>query len=361
MNNEIVRVGIIGSGFISDVYARAFRYVPDAQLIAVASPTPGNAQQFATRYGVPNAFEHYQGVLARKDIDMVVVGIPNDLHAEITIAAAQAGKHIVMDKPLSITLEEADTMIEACQRANVLLMYGENLVFTPKMNQAKALMDEGALGKVFLVKHAAGHFGPHSRWFWEAKRSGGGSLLDIGCHLIESTRWLLGKPVVKSITASMGTYAHRERTTCDDQAFCLIEYEGNRIVQIESTWARQGGGGDLFEVYGDQGVTRGEARDNSLLTYSAIGYGYAGEKVTSTQGYTFTAVEEIWNNGIPREMQHFVRCVKGLEKPIETGEDGREVLKIIYAAYQSAGEGRRIEWPYAPPTVAKPIDLWKPQ
>jgi len=357
---DSVRVGIIGSGFISDVYARAFQFVPDAQIVAVASPTPGKAQQFAARYSIPRSFADYRDLLALNDVDMVVVGIPNDLHAEVTLAAAQAGKHVVMDKPLSLTLTEADAMIEACQRANVLLMYGENLVFTPKGQQAKALIDEGAFGNVFLIKHSGGHFGPHSPWFWDAKRSGGGSLLDIGCHLIESTRWMLGKPQVKSVTAQIGTYAHRGKTQCDDQAFCLIEYEGNRITLIESTWARQGGGDDFFEIYGDKGVTRGEARNNTLLTYSAEGYGYAGEKVSSTQGYTFTAIQEVWNNGMPQEMQHFVRCVRGLEQPIETGADGREVLKIIYAAYQSAGEGRRIDWPYEPPPTVAPISLWKP-
>jgi predicted dehydrogenase len=80
-----------------------------------------------------------------------------------------------------------------------------------------------------------------------------------------------------------------------------------------------------------------------------------------TTGWTFTMFEEVWNYGFPQELAHFVNCVLGKEAPIETGEDGREVLKIIYAAYQSAREGRKIEWPYQPPAVDKPIDLWKPQ
>ena len=89
------------------------------------------------------------------------------------------------------------------------------------------------------------------------------------------------------------------------------------------------------------------------------GGGRPTEKMDVTTGWTFTMFEEVWNYGFPQELQHFANCVQGKETPLETGEDGREVLKIIYAAYQSAGEGRRIEWPYTPPTVDKPIDLWK--
>ena len=129
---------------------------------------------------------------------------------------------------------------------------------------------------------------------------------------------------------------------------------------IENSWAKGGGVDDRCEVYGKRGHTRADLlRGSSLLTYSEDGYGYAVEKSGTTQGYTFTMFEEIWNYGFPQEMQHFTNCVLGKETCIETGQDGREVLKIMYAAYQSAGEGRKIEWPYTPPIVKKPIDLWK--
>jgi predicted dehydrogenase len=128
----------------------------------------------------------------------------------------------------------------------------------------------------------------------------------------------------------------------------------------ENSWAKRGGVDDRCEIYGSGGFTRADLlRGSALLTYSHEGYGYAVEKAGTTKGYTFTMFEEIWNYGFPQELRHFARCVLGRETPMETGEDGREVLKIIYAAYQSAGEGRKITWPYEPPpNVAKPIDLW---
>ena len=355
-----VRVGIVGSGFIADIHAAALKMVPEAELVAVASPTPGKAKHFAAERQIPHAYEDYHDLLARDDIQVVLLGLPNYLHCAATIAAAQARKHVICEKPLATTVAEADRMIAACKEANVLLMYAEELCFAPKYVRAKTLVDEGALGKVFKVYQAEEHFGPHMPWFWDVEKSGGGVLLDMGCHSLEFGRWILGKPPVKSVTASLGTFVHGDRTRGEDHAVCVVEYEGAMAI-AENSWAKQGGVDDRAEIYGSGGFTRADLlRGSSLLTYSEPGYGYAVEKAASTQGYTFTMFEENWNYGFPQEMAHFMRCVQGLETPVETGEDGREVLKIICAAYQSAGEGRKITWPYEPPAdLKRPIDLWR--
>jgi len=341
-----VKVGLVGAGFIADIHAAAFETVPDAEVTAVASSEPGQAREFCEKRGIAHAFEDYRELLAMKDIDMVNICVPNYLHAKVTIDAARADKHVVCEKPLCRTLDEADEMIEVCREAGVLLMYAEELCFAPKYVRAKALVDEGALGKVFLVKQSEEHFGPHMPWFWDVEKSGGGVLLDMGCHSIEYARWVFGKPPVKSVVSNLGVYVHTDKTK----------------GVAENSWAKQGGVDDQCEIYGSGGFTRADLlRGNSLLTYSEPGYGYAVEKAGSTTGYTFTMYEEIWNYGFPQEMTHFVRCVQGLETPMETGVDGREVLKIIHAAYESAGSGKRIEWPYDPPKVEKPIDLWLPK
>jgi predicted dehydrogenase len=357
--NKTVKVGLIGSGFIGDIHAFAFKnFVKDAELIAVASLS--DADKFAKERNIPYAFNDYRKLLEMKEVDVISLGIPNDKHCEVTVAAARAGKHIICEKPLCVTLEEADEMIETCKKHGVLLLYAEELLFAPKYVRAKVLVDEGAVGKPFLVKQSEEHGGPHMPWFWDVNRSGGGVLLDMGCHSIEYTRWVLGKPVVKSVTAFMDTFVHKDRTKGEDHSFCIIEYEGNKVAMIENSWAKGGGVDDRAEIYGDKGHTRADLlRGSSLLTYSEEGYGYAVEKAGTTKGYTFTMFEEVWNYGFPQEMQHFVNCVLGKESPMETGEDGREVLRIIYAAYQSAGEGRKIEFPYKPAKVRIPIELWK--
>ena len=357
--SKTLKVGLVGAGFVGDIHAYSFQnFVKDAEIVAVAAPQ--SADKFAKERGIPYAFSDYREMLKMPDLDMISIGIPNDLHCQVTVDAAKAGKHVICEKPLCVTLEEADVMIDACRKAGVLLLYAEELLFAPKYVRAKVLVDEGAVGTPFLVKQSEEHSGPHMPWFWDVNRSGGGVLLDMGCHSIEYTRWVLGKPKVKSVTAYMDTFVHKERTKGEDHAFTIIEYEGNKVAMIEDSWAKGGGVDDRAEIYGDKGHTRADLlRGSSLLTYSEEGYGYAVEKAGTTRGYTFTMFEEAWNYGFPQEMQHFVNCALGRETPLETGEDGREVLKIIYAAYQSAGEGRKIEFPYQPAKVSKPIDLWK--
>lgn len=357
--SKTVKVGLIGSGFVADIHAYSFkRFVPEAEVVAVASPH--NADKLAKAHGIPNAFSDYHEMLQMKDLDLVSIGIPNYLHCEATVAAAQAGKHIIIEKPLCMTLQEADEMIDTCKKQGVLLMYAEELCFAPKYVRAKQLIADGALGDPVIVKQSEEHDGPHMPWFWDVNLSGGGVMLDMGCHSVEFGRWVLGKRPVKSVTAYMANLVHHERTQGEDHSICIVEYEGGAINLAEDSWIKGGGVDDRCEILGTKGSTRADLlKGSSLWTYSSEGYGYAVEKAGSTQGWTFTMFEEAWNYGFPQEMQHFVNCVLGKEQPMETGEDGREVLKIMYAAYQSAGEGRKIEFPYNPPTVKKPIDLWK--
>src|SRR5512133_2641786 len=126
MNSTRVKVGIIGSQFEADIHAASFQIAPDeAEVVAVASPTPGNAAALAAKYGIPRVFTDYREMLKERDIEMITIAAPNRLHAQMTIDAAAAGKHVVCEKPLCMTLEEADRMIDACKRAGVLLMYAE--------------------------------------------------------------------------------------------------------------------------------------------------------------------------------------------------------------------------------------------
>src|SRR5437868_6391099 len=155
----MTRIGIIGCGFVGDIHAASFRMVPDAEVTAVAARSPGKAKHFAKERGIANAFEDYRQLVAMKDVDLVTLALPNDLHCEVALAAAKAGKHIVCEKPLCRTLEEADQMIDACRKAGVLLMYAEELCFAPKYVRAKQLADEGDIGKAFLVKQSEEHFG----------------------------------------------------------------------------------------------------------------------------------------------------------------------------------------------------------
>jgi predicted dehydrogenase len=355
-----VKVGIIGSQFQADIHAESFRLMPEeAEVVAVASPTPGNAEQFARRHNIPRHFTDYRHMLAEPDIEMVTLATPNALHAQMTIDAANAGKHVVCEKPLCMTLEEADAMLEICQRQGVLLMYAEELYFTPKYVKAKRMADDGAFGKVYLVKQSEKHFGPHAPWFWDVQRSGGGVFMDMGCHGIAFCWWFLGRPKLKSVWCHLGTYVHADKTQGEDDSLCLLEFEGGAKGVIEDSWARRGGMEDRIEVYGEGGVTYADLHmGNALPTYSEYGYGYAVEKAPTTKGWTYPVFEELWNYGFPQEMHHFARCVRGKETPQATGVDGRFVQEVLCAGYQSAGIGGRVDLPFRPQGVKRPIDLW---
>lgn len=356
-----VQVGLIGSQFISSIHAESLQHCAQARLAAVASPTPGNAEKFAGRFGIPRAFTDYRQLLAQPDIQMVIVGVPNHLHCQVVLDAAAAGKHIVIEKPLCLNLAEADRMIAACRERRVKLMYAEELCFAPKYVRLKQLLDSGALGAPTLIKQAEKHDGPHAPHFWDVERSGGGVTMDMGCHAIEFFRWMLGRPPIKSVYAQMSTQVHGDKTRGDDNAILIIEFANGVICMAEESWTKLGGMDDRSEVYGSAGVAYADLlHGNSIETYSVPGYDYAVEKAGTTKGWSFTIYEEAWNYGFYAEMAHFVDCVQNDRAPLVTGEDARAVLEVIFAAYESARTGRKVELPFRT-TAAKPIDLWKPK
>jgi predicted dehydrogenase len=231
------------------------RRVPGAVLRGVTSPTPGHAESFAQAHGVPRWYTDYRALLDDPHVDVVCIGAPNHLHRDVAVAAAGSGKHVICEKPLARTLAEAEEMVSACRAAGVLLLYAEELCFAPKYVRAKQLVDEGALGRVFHVLHSEQHDGPHSDWFWDVRRSGGGVLMDMGCHAIELCRWMYDKPAVVSVSATLGTYMHGDRTDGDDHAVGILTFAGGGIGVVEVSWAKRGGMDDHVELIGDGGVS----------------------------------------------------------------------------------------------------------
>ena len=355
-----VGVGIIGSQFISTIHAEGLRTCAAAEVVGVASAHADRARAFAERFAIPRHFDDYRRLLDRPEVDMVVIGAPNDLHCEMTLAAAAAGKHVVVEKPLCLSLHEADRMIAACRAAGVKLMYAEELCFAPKYVRLKQLLDSGALGRPTLVKQSEKHDGPHAAHFWDVSRSGGGVTMDMGCHAIQFFRWMLGGARIVSVYAQMDTLVHQEKTRGDDNALLILQFEGGTTALAEESWSKLGGMDDRAEVHGSHGVAYADLlHGSSIETYSTKGYDYAVEKAGSTRGWSFTMYEENWNYGFPQEMAHFVDCVQNDRRPLVTGEDGRAVLEVVFAAYASAGQGAKVALPF-PTDAPRPIELWRP-
>jgi myo-inositol 2-dehydrogenase/D-chiro-inositol 1-dehydrogenase len=356
-----IKVALLGAGFIADIHIESYhRFVPEAEVVAVCTRNPDRASAFARRHGIPQSYSDLDRAIRESGCDVVDICVPNFLHHRAVLAAAAAGKHVIIEKPFAMNLDEADEMIAACRAANRKLMYAEELCFAPKYERVRKLVQEGAVGSIYQMRQCEKHNGPHSDWFYDIERSGGGALMDMGCHGIAWFRWMLGgRPAVKSVYAHMQTgLIHGGRTRAEENSMCVVEFENGAIGIAENSWAKHGGMDDRVEVYGTGGVVFADLfQGNSALTYSEKGYGYAMEKAGGTQGWTFTIFEEAFNQGYPQELKHFIECVRDDKTPLVTGEDGRAVLEILCAAYASAKSGQRVPLPFTA-KAKRPIDHW---
>ena len=352
-----IKVGIIGSGFIGGVHCDAIAQIPDARVTAHCDIDSDRGKAFTQERKIEKTWPDHRAMLKEADIDCVVIGVPNCHHARIGVDAANAGKHIICEKPLCLTLEEADAMLAAAKKNGVIIGYAEELCFVPKYVKTKEMADAGAVGDVYRVSQVEKHEGPYSPWFWQVESAGGGILMDMGCHSIEFARWFLGKPQVKAVTAWMDTILHKDKTQMEDDVIILMEFQTGQTALLESSWALLGGMDSITHVFGTEGVIHADLlKGMGLSVYSLQGY---GDYAPGARGWTYPDYEWNWNNGYPQEDAHFFECMRTGSTPTESGEDGRAVLEIMMACYASAAEGRRIELPYTPPQDVKtPVEIW---
>jgi predicted dehydrogenase len=286
------------------------------------------------------------------EVDAVTIALPNHLHADVALAALESKKHVVVEKPLCLTLAEADRLIAAAAHHRRLLGYAEELCFAPKYVRAKELADQGVLGRLFKVAQVESHAGPYSPWFFDPKCAGGGAAMDMGCHAIEFARWMFNKPKVLAVTAQMRNLSHPK--PLEDHCLIHLELEGGRFAQLEASWVLKGGMDSLAQLEGSEGVLKidlSKGMGLDLFTERA-----AGEIVP---GWSRPDFSWLYNNGYPGEMAEFTRAIEERRAPSESGEDGRAVLEILWAAYASAAERRTIELPFVPPSDARwPAELW---
>jgi myo-inositol 2-dehydrogenase/D-chiro-inositol 1-dehydrogenase len=339
-----LRIGLIGAGWISRTYAAALRQVPEGRAVAVWSRTRENAERFASELELELATDRLEELLPH--VDVVCVNSPNALHAEHAIAAARAGRHVIVEKPLAVSLEQGRAILEACRAAGVGLAYAEELPFVPKFARAREILRSGALGEPLYVTQREAHSGPSSPWFFTREEAGGGVLMDMACHSIELVRWLLGKPPVERVSAELANSFHFERTRLEDHAVVHLQLAGDVRALCEASWALHGGMQSKLEIWGSEGYLEVDLLHSSGLRM------YTGDR------WSTPLADWVSENGYPQELSHFLRCFENGERPEETGEDGLAVLEVLYAAYASAREGRTVSLPFQPPGVERAVDLW---
>ncbi len=342
------KVGIIGSKFAASLHAHSYKQIADAEVVAACSSQAENVRRFAERFGIPRTYTDYREMLEKEKLDLVSVCVPNYLHRDVAVAAAEARVHIACEKPLARTVEEAQDVVAAVRRAGVRLLYCEDWLFSPIASRVKAICKEGAIGRTLYVKAREAHSGSHSRFSKTLVDCGGGALFFLGVHPIGFVRWLKEQEVVEVTgVATAGGKGNLRLPEYEGEDFgiAVLKFEDGSYALVEGNYITLGGMDDRVEVFGDKGRIVAELTFGSpLRVFSTEGVSYAVEKAETTKGWTRPAVDEEWNLGFPQEMAAAVACARENKEPMWGArvEDGLEIMRIAFAALQSAREGRKV-------------------
>jgi len=335
-------ITLLGTGLIGMFYTRTLHgYRSRDRVRTVFSRTPERARAFAAEWGIERAGTDLAAAIRDPETDTVVVGLPNDLHFEAVRLAAEAGKAVLCTKPLGRTAAEARAMLDLVEKAGIPSGYLEDLVYTPKTLKALESVRKGALGRILWARSRESHPGPHSAWFWDPARSGGGALIDMGCHCIAIGRAFVGKDV-RPVEAFCWGATQVHPVPAEDYAIGLVRYASGAVAQFEVSWTFRGGMDLRDEVAGTEGTIR---LDHFLRTgfemYTARGEdGYVAEKAESGRGWLFPVGDEPHALGY---VHMFADQLDALERgiaPSETFYDGWVVNAIVDACYRSMKSGR---------------------
>lgn len=388
-----VNVAMIGAGFLAETRARCYAGVTghDVRIVAVMSRSYDRAREYARKHGVPDVCRDFDQVLARSDVHVVDLCVPNHLHRSMTEAAAAAGKHIVCAKPLTAfdgaglpdgtdlrtvprtrmlaeAAAAADAMVAAAERANVHLMYAENWVYAPSITKADRLL---AAAETLILEMRGGecHSGSHSPYSREWRYAGGGALLQLGVHPIGAMlhlkrqeglrregRMIRPSAVVADVgdlTQTRGFQTQQKRWV--GEGWVDVESWGALIITFDDgsrgiVWASEsvlGGMESALEIFGSNahlkcrmehaGLVQAFAPDPMIFQAE-----YLMEKLETKAGWSAPAPDEDWAQGHRHAVQDFVECVATGRAPLADGRLGRDVIETVYAGYVSASEGRRV-------------------
>lgn len=332
-----MRTGILGSGFIASFYANALQGKRGRDEVTVVySRTRESAEKFARTWNVAHATTNMQDAIEHDEVDVVIVALPNSLHKDAVLAAAAAGKPVLCTKPLGRNAVEAREMLAAVESAGVFAGYLEDLVYTPKTIKALKSVRGGAIGDVLWVRSRETHPGPHSDWFWNQEISGGGALVDMGCHCIEIARSFIGKDIRPvEVVCWADTQVHP--IEAEDHAIGMVRYENGAIGQFEVSWTFRGGMDLRDEVAGTEGtIWLNHWLRTGMEVFSSGGEsGYVAEKAESSTGWLFPVGDEASALGYVDMFDDVLGALEKGTEPAETFYDGYVVNAIMDAAYRS--------------------------
>lgn len=346
------RVCMLGTGLIGMFYTMALHGHRGKDRVSVAySRSAERASKFAEQWGIPRSSDNLKDAIRGSDSDVVVVGLPNSLHEEAVITAAEAGKAVLCTKPLGRNAGEARRMLEAVEKAGVFHAYLEDLVYTPKTLKALHSVQSGALGKILWVRSRETHPGPHSDWFWNKEISGGGAIIDMGCHCVEIARNFIGKDI-RPVEVMCWADTQVHPIEAEDHAVGLVRYENGAVGQFEVSWIFRGGMDLRDEIAGTEGtIWLNHWLRTGMEMFTAVGQGgYVAEKAEGSTGWLFPVGDEPSALGYTDMFADVLNALESGREPMETFYDGYVVNSIIDAAYASI---RTRQW------EPVKLDIWR--
>ena len=333
-----MKLAILGSGFIARFYADALTgQRRKDEITVVYSRTLSNAKKFASDYKVPNFTDSIKECVSHKDVDVVIIALSNDMHLEAVLACAEAGKHVLCTKPLGRNAKEALAMIQAVEKAGVTGGYLEDLVYSPKALKSISTIKSGSIGEVIWAKSRETHPGPHSDWFWDKEKSGGGAIIDLGCHCVELCRNYIGKDI-KPVEVICWADTRVHPIDAEDNAVGMVKFENGAIGQFEVSWTFRGGMDLRDEVMGTDGTIwiNNFLRTGFEMFTSGKSSGYVAEKAESDSGWLFPVGDEVNELGYNHMFTDMFEAIENNRQPMESFYDGYVVNAILDAAFLSA-------------------------
>jgi len=347
-----LRIGLVGAGNIAKTHLSAYTKVENAEIVAICDINPEILAATATKYGIKKTYSSLTEMLQNEELDAADVCVWNCNHAACTIEALNAGLHVLCEKPMATNAAEAELMIEAAKKNDRLLMIGFVLRFGDEAEIAKDFIDNDYLGDIYYSKatYLRRHGAPGG-WFTDKSRSAGGPVIDLGVHVIDLTRYLMGKPKAVSVFASTenrlknrpylktdvewkpDNASPEDIFDVEDFAVALIKYEDGKTTLLETSYSLNGEQVTKKELYGTKGGVNLNGADMKIYT---VVNDFLADITPNTHRYKNSA------DMFVAEMAHFVDCALTGCECRASAEDGLEVMKILDAIYESGRTGHEV-------------------
>ncbi|MEK4058204.1 MULTISPECIES: Gfo/Idh/MocA family protein [Paenibacillus] len=347
------KIGLIGAGSISDLHLQAYQGNEHAELYAICDLNQQRAEDKAKQYNIPNVYTDYHDLIANPEVEAVSICTWNNSHAEISIAALRAGKHVLVEKPLCRSVEEANAIQDAVRETGKLLQVGFVRRYDANAQLVKNFIEKDELGEIYYAKATCiRRLGNPGGWFADVERSGGGPLIDLGVHVIDLCWYMMGRP--KPVSVSGNTYhklgnranvknlsfyqaADYDPSTngVEDMANALIRFENGASLMVDVSFTLHAKSDELaIRLYGDKGGVEIEPE----LTMITEKYDTILNVAPQTDSKSINVPEAFCN-----EVNHFLDCLQSGETPISPVEDGLQIMKILCGIYESANNGQEVQ------------------